>query len=234
MTTVFGFDEECSSRYSKQLYSALVGAFNCLPIAAVVNEKFFCVHGGLSPDVSRIEDIELIHRFREIPSSGGMCDLLWSDPYWDVENPTTGDSAESEYYTPLNAPFDMEPTFSHNEQRGCSYIFNFACVKHFVNVNNILCVIRSHEIQDDGYKLYRPHPNNNFPAMMSVFSAPNYSDTFENKGAIICITNNDMEVKQFFCSPHPFVLLGQNGFTWSLPFMADSLSTIFNAIVNEE
>lgn len=54
--------------------------FDCLSIAAIVNKKFFVVHGGLSPDLKEISQINSINRFREVPKMGIYCDLLWSDP----------------------------------------------------------------------------------------------------------------------------------------------------------
>ena len=51
-----------------------------LPVAVVVDNKVFCVHGGLSPDFKRLDDIKDIDRISEPPYYGAMCDLLWSDP----------------------------------------------------------------------------------------------------------------------------------------------------------
>lgn len=114
----------------------------------------------------------------------------------------------------------MQPSFTHNEQRGCSYIFNFAALKHFVSENKLLCVIRAHEAQPEGYCLYRAHPHTNFPCMLSIFSAPNYCDTFGNKGAIALVGDGQIKVKQFFSSPHPYVLPNFiNAFQWSVPFV---------------
>jgi serine/threonine-protein phosphatase 4 catalytic subunit len=45
-----------------------------------VENKFLCMHGGLSPQINNIEDILKINRFEEIPLEGAMCDLMWSDP----------------------------------------------------------------------------------------------------------------------------------------------------------
>lgn len=54
--------------------------FDCLSLAAIVNKKFFVVHGGVSPELKDVKSIDKIDRFKEIPKSGLYCDLLWSDP----------------------------------------------------------------------------------------------------------------------------------------------------------
>jgi serine/threonine-protein phosphatase 2A catalytic subunit len=77
----FGFLAECIKRYGDdgvwQLYTE---AFQTLPLAAVVNGKIACVHGGLSPELKTLADVDGVDRFRETPHSGPMCDLMWSDP----------------------------------------------------------------------------------------------------------------------------------------------------------
>lgn len=54
--------------------------FNCLPVAAVVGDKIFCVHGGLSPNLKTLDHIRKLHRPVETPGAGLLCDLVWSDP----------------------------------------------------------------------------------------------------------------------------------------------------------
>ena len=49
-------------------------------IAAIVEGKILCIHGGLSPDVKTLDQIRLIDRKIEIPHEGAFCDLMWSDP----------------------------------------------------------------------------------------------------------------------------------------------------------
>ena len=241
LTATFNYRAECHYKYDAGFYEACMASFDCLPLAALVSQCFFCVHGGLSPDVMYIHDIDCIHRFREVPTSGAMCDLLWSDPYWDVEPPATdrgrGDKSASGQPQPPQHPltynfaatsfFETEPTFYPNESRSCSYVYNFASVYHFMLANRLLCIVRAHESQDDGIKLYRPHPSTCFPAIMSVFSAPNYCDTYDNKGAFLVLNRSNIAVKQFFASPHPFVMPNfMNAFAWSMPFLVDSVRAV--------
>ena len=77
----FGFRDEVVARYgSDDVWKIYNKTFNTLPLAALVGRRILCVHGGLSPDIQSIDDIQRIDRFCEIPHSGPMCDLMWSDP----------------------------------------------------------------------------------------------------------------------------------------------------------
>lgn len=77
----FGFRDEVVSRYGNDhIWQTYTQTFNFLPLAALVSSKILCVHGGLSPGIQTINDIQQIDRFREIPHEGPMCDLMWSDP----------------------------------------------------------------------------------------------------------------------------------------------------------
>lgn len=50
----------------------------------LVDEKIFCCHGGLSPDLTSMEQIRRIMRPTDVPDQGLLCDLLWSDPDKDT------------------------------------------------------------------------------------------------------------------------------------------------------
>jgi serine/threonine-protein phosphatase PP1 catalytic subunit len=66
-----------------KVWKCFVDCFKCLPVAAVVADKIFCTHGGLSPDLEHVSQINEITRPDNIPPEGLMCDLLWSDPSED-------------------------------------------------------------------------------------------------------------------------------------------------------
>ena len=81
---IYGFYDECKRRYSIKLWKTFTDCFNCLPVSAVVDEKIICMHGGLSPDLQRLDQISRIMRPTDVPDQGLLCDLLWSDPDKDV------------------------------------------------------------------------------------------------------------------------------------------------------
>lgn len=57
-------------RYSIKLWKQFTDCFNCLPVAAIVDDKIFCMHGGLSPDLSDMEQIRKVIRPTDIPDTG--------------------------------------------------------------------------------------------------------------------------------------------------------------------
>uniref|UniRef100_A0A8B9HEZ6 Serine/threonine-protein phosphatase n=1 Tax=Astyanax mexicanus TaxID=7994 RepID=A0A8B9HEZ6_ASTMX len=190
LTEYFTFKQECKIKYSEQVYDACMDAFDCLPLAALMNQQFLCVHGGLSPEIHTLDDIKKLDRFKEPPAFGPMCDLLWSDPLEDF-----GNEKSQEY-------------FSHNTVRGCSYFYRLSAV----------CSLYS-------YRMYRKSQTTGFPSLITIFSAPNYLDVYNNKAAVLKYENNVMNIRQFNCSPHPYWLPNfMDVFTWSLPFVGEKVT----------
>uniref|UniRef100_A0A3P8ZIN1 Serine/threonine-protein phosphatase n=1 Tax=Esox lucius TaxID=8010 RepID=A0A3P8ZIN1_ESOLU len=204
LTEYFTFKQECKIKYSERVYDACMEAFDCLPLAALLNQQFLCVHGGLSPEINCLDDIRKLDRFKEPPAFGPMCDLIWADPGEDY-----GSEKSAEH-------------FNHNSVRGCSYFFSYPAVCDFLINNNLLSVIRAHEAQDAGYRMYRKSQTTGFPSLITIFSAPNYLDVYNNKAAVLKYENNVMNIRQFNCSPHPYWLPNfMDVFTWSLPFVGE-------------
>lgn len=81
ITQVYGFYDECMRKYGNtNVWKYFTDVFNYLPVTAVVENKFFCLHGGLSPFIDTLDNIRKLPRVGEVPNEGPMCDLLWSDP----------------------------------------------------------------------------------------------------------------------------------------------------------
>ncbi|NXQ59271.1 PP2BC phosphatase, partial [Anthoscopus minutus] len=156
-----------------------------------------------------------ILKFKEPPAFGPMCDLLWSDPSEDYGNEKTLEH------------------FAHNTVRGCSYFYSYPAVCEFLQNNSLLSVIRAHEAQDAGYRMYRKSQTTGFPSLITIFSAPNYLDVYNNKAAVLKYENNVMNIRQFNCSPHPYWLPNfMDVFTWSLPFVGEKVTEMLVNILN--
>ncbi|KAI0300575.1 Metallo-dependent phosphatase [Multifurca ochricompacta] len=212
LTEYFTFKRECLHKYSEKVYDACIESFCALPLAGLLDGKFFCVHGGISPELNTISDIDRINRFQEPGSFGLLCDLLWSDPV-----PNFGHENE-----PSSHPSPVPPgqTWGHNTTRGCSYYFTYDAVIKFLERNELLGVIRGHEAQDAGYVMFRKTPTKKFPSVITVFSAPNYLDVYHNRGAVLKYANKSITIRQYHARPHPYWLPNfMDAFTWSLPFV---------------
>ena len=70
MNQLYGFCDECSRRYSPVLYFHFAECFKCLPICALVGTRILCMHGGLSPHLSSLNDIASIERPYDVPDEG--------------------------------------------------------------------------------------------------------------------------------------------------------------------
>lgn len=128
MTEHFTFRQEVLKKYDgdQSLYELFIETFEAMPIAADVNGDYLCMHGGISPDLNTLEDINKINRFIEPPLSGFLCDLLWSDPGADKEARTL--------------------KFAKNVERECSFRFGLEPVKQILKNNNFLSIIRAHQV----------------------------------------------------------------------------------------
>lgn len=215
LTDYFTFKLECKHKYSEEIYDLCMESFCALPLGAVMNKQFLCIHGGLSPELQTLDDLRTINRFREPPTHGLICDILWADPLEEFGQETTNES------------------FVHNHVRGCSYFFTYQAACQFLERNNLLSIIRAHEAQDAGYRMYRKTKVTGFPSVMTIFSAPNYLDVYNNKAAVLKYENNVMNIRQFNCTPHPYWLPNfMDVFTWSLPFVGEKVTDMLIAMLN--
>ncbi|KAE8267263.1 hypothetical protein A4X09_0g5090 [Tilletia walkeri] len=215
LTDYFTFKLECKHKYSEAIYDECMESFCTLPLGAIMNKQFLCIHGGLSPELQTLDDLRAINRFREPPTHGLMCDILWADPLEDFGAEKTNEN------------------FLHNHVRGCSYFFTYNAACQFLERNNLLSIIRAHEAQDAGYRMYRKTKTTGFPSVMTIFSAPNYLDVYNNKAAVLKYENNVMNIRQFNCTPHPYWLPNfMDVFTWSLPFVGEKITDMLIAILN--
>ena len=129
VTQTYGFYAECMRKYpDSNVWHYFTDMFDFLTLSVVIDDRIFCLHGGLSPSVHYIDQIKIIDRFREIPHEGPMADLVWSDPDPDKEE------------------FAISP-------RGAGYTFGASVVKHFLEMNNMNHILRAHQLCMEGYSV---------------------------------------------------------------------------------
>lgn len=214
MTEHFTFRNEILHKFEEDVYELFIDSFEALPVAADVNGDYLCMHGGISPELSTKSDIDTINRHIEPPLHGFLCDLLWADPMEDKEA--------------------RKMRFSKNTQRECSVKFGLEPVKEVLKKNNYISIIRAHQVQPDGYKMHRWGGNQAFPSVITVFSAPNYCNEYHNKGAVILIENDKMNIKQYKDVPTPFHLPNDMDlFRWSVPFLMEKVTDMFMNIATK-
>jgi len=126
---IYGFYDECKRRYNIKMWKKFQDVFNVLPFAALIDEKIFCIHAGLSPDLNSPEQIKRIMRPTDVPDSGLLCDLLWSDPEADISG------------------------WAEND-RGVSYTFGADVVSKFLQKHDYDLIVRAHQVVEDGYEFF--------------------------------------------------------------------------------
>ena len=84
-----------------------------------------------------------------------------------------------------NKSGELDGLVKSNQARGCSYYFGGELTKKFFEKNKVISVIRAHEAQANGFKMYHWGGQKQFPTVITIFSAPNYCDFYNNKGAVI-------------------------------------------------
>lgn len=214
MTEAFTFREEVLERYDVEVYDLFMEVFDSMPLSALVAKKYLAMHGGISPDLQKLDQINAIDRFEEIPLDGIFCDLVWADPL-DDEAAVTND-------------------FKDNPERECSNYFGKKPVKALLKKNKLLSIFRGHQVQVDGFKMHRWGSKDSFPYVITIFSAPNYCGSYNNKAAVLILKNNNLQLKQYQETEAPYRLPDNlNLFSWSMPFLGEKVThMLYNILRN--
>lgn len=126
-TQVYGFYDQCLKYYgSGDVWQWFTDLFDYLPLSILVDQKIFCVHGGLSPQLDTIDHIRRLDRFHEVPHEGPICDLIWSDPDERVG-------------------WGISP-------RGAGYTFGEDVTTRWNMSNGLTLTVRAHQLVMEGYQ----------------------------------------------------------------------------------
>ncbi|KAK7082078.1 Serine/threonine-protein phosphatase 2A catalytic subunit beta isoform, partial [Halocaridina rubra] len=183
-TQVYGFYDECLGIYhNSEAWSYFMNVFDCLPLTALVDNKILCMHGGLSPSLDSVDHIRVLDRLQELPDEGAMCDLLWSDP---DEEKNMGWSISA---------------------RGAGYLWGPDVSHDYTFSNNLECVSRAHQMQNDGYTWCHDEK------VVTIFSAPNYCYRCGNLAGYMVVQNGEKTCYSFEAAPRDnSTMINKNAF----------------------
>ena len=185
---IYGFAEECVAKFGEDItdpnsiFQKMNKVFEYLPLAAVIDNKFFCVHGGIGSSLRYVDEIEKIPKPFEIQHLNENAknsflqkivnELLWCDPVLQ-------DSDNNPNYT------DME-----NSTRGVLGLEDIRCkrftmerTKKFLDDNNLSLIIRGHEMVKDGFEMLNDK-------LITIVSCLDYCNKHQNAGGILKIKKN--------------------------------------------
>ncbi|KAI5180914.1 serine/threonine-protein phosphatase 4 catalytic subunit [Nematocida sp. AWRm80] len=132
LSETYGLYKEVSVRYgTPDIWKLFCETFNYLPLSCLVGNRVFCVHGGISPFAMTFDKILRINRFVDLPSTGPMSDMLWSDPGTN------------------NGCYPSE--------RGAGYLIGQDVVQRFLFLNDVHIICRSHQLVNEGYRFAYPN-----------------------------------------------------------------------------
>ncbi|KAJ8465106.1 hypothetical protein OPV22_027658 [Ensete ventricosum] len=179
INALFGFRTECIERMGERdgiwTWHRINRLFNWLPLAALIEKKIICMHGGIGRSINHVEQIENLQRPITMETgSVVLMDLLWSDP-------TENDSVEG-----------LRPN-----ARGPGLVtFGPDRVMEFCNNNDLQLIVRAHECVMDGFERFAQGH------LITLFSATNYCGTANNAGAIL-VLGRDLVVVPKLIHPLP-------------------------------
>jgi diadenosine tetraphosphatase ApaH/serine/threonine PP2A family protein phosphatase len=162
LNSCYGLKSECMTFYNLDVYEAANKCFDSLPVAAILNDKVFCVHGGISEKIHSREELFKIQKSDAEPGEDHpVIDFLWSDP----SNHVTG---------------------FEESHRGAGKLFGKDALETFIEELDLVMVVRSHEFCNEGYSL----PFSDDVSILTVFSSTNYCNE-TNDAAIVSFTEED-------------------------------------------
>jgi diadenosine tetraphosphatase ApaH/serine/threonine PP2A family protein phosphatase len=166
LTETFGFRRECLGKLSTEIYNAILDSFDSLPLAAIHDENL-CVHGGISPYIQNVDDLNQLEKKVTEYGNNSASDLLWSDPRIDVED------------------YDENP-------RGCGQVFGPKALEEFLARTGTSRLIRAHENCQKGFD----YPFRSDIAI-TIFSTPDYCQLKNNGAVAMVSADGTIVLEHF-------------------------------------
>ncbi|KAK4408389.1 Serine/threonine-protein phosphatase BSL3 [Sesamum angolense] len=193
INALFGFRIECIERMGERdgiwAWHRINRLFNWLPLAALIEKKIICMHGGIGRSINHVEQIENIQR--PIAMEAGsivLMDLLWSDPTENDSVEGLRPNARGPGLLSLSAIEDKIVEFQSFNSSSKFFASQPDRVMEFCNNNDLQLIVRAHECVMDGFERFAQGH------LITLFSATNYCGTANNAGAILVLGRDLVEL----------------------------------------
>ncbi|XP_071525728.1 uncharacterized protein [Panulirus ornatus] len=179
---MFTFKEECVRKFGERLgisvWNAVNDVFDCMPLAAVVDKKIFCIHGGIPKLDGNLNELDKIPCPLPNPEaqSNLAWQMMWNDPV-----------AAEDMNDTIQGQLAQNRGFAYNEKRQTACVFNRSAFDSFLQKNGLTHVVRAHEVKQAGFEIQQGG------RLMTVFSSSHYCGG-SNEAACILVHNYRMRV----------------------------------------
>lgn len=162
---MFTFYRECIEKFGKageEIWENINQCFDVMPVAAVIDNKIFCVHGGIPPPwngsgkISSILDTPCPLKDPQ-GTSPLVWELMWNDPLTPEINHQSSDNEMAD-----------SRGFVSNLNRGTGHAFSEDALKEFLTRNGLSHVVRAHEVKQNGFQVQMNGK------LLTVFSSSHY------------------------------------------------------------
>lgn len=182
---IFFVSRECLDKFGEAIgldvWTAVNNAFDVMPLAAVIDGRIFCCHGGIPPPWVCIDIGQQIERIPvPLPLPDQQSDLAWSLMWNDPIRP-------SDLNDETRKELDVRSGFMKNTRRGTGFVFNAEAFEAFLQHNNYTHMIRAHEMRQAGITVQFDGK------LLTVFSSSRYCGSM-NDAACVLVESTKMRI----------------------------------------
>lgn len=174
------------NNFASKAFFKLNSVFDYLSIAAVLNNNTLCLHGGIVPNLTSLDQIKSLQKPINIEENELVNNILWADPHPDIGKQHATENCFS--------VFNFRQFFSFNYTRNTSYLFGIKSFSTFMDDNKLTTLIRGHQYPKtldpkncSGVVDHLPDSNLN---LLTVFSSANYDNVY-NTGAMAVVNDKN-------------------------------------------
>ena len=179
------FRRQCTMTYGRRegarLWERINACFGQMPLAAVIDNKIFCVHAGIPREIARRPDVPILDTVAAIQRPPNLAcdlvfDLVWADPATPEEEQLTGGAVPG-----------FPEGFGPNARGPATCVFGKKAVELFCRNSGCSHLIRAHQSPKLGVDVAKN------ATILTIFSSSHYCGAF-NRAAAVLVHDHKLDV----------------------------------------